>query len=77
MIAYPTSDILGRGIDLQHFVDILMIKRFFYNTLDMGKIGDHTILVECCGFAIDSHYKIMTVQSFAFALITQVEIMSR
>ena len=74
MVAYPTGDILGGRIDLQHLVDILVVESLFNNTFDVGEVGYHTVLVERFGFAMHGNNEIMSVQSFALAFITQMEI---
>ena len=72
VVAYPTSDILRRWIDGQYLVDILVIKGLFDNTLDMGEVSHHTILIQRFGFAIYSHHEVVSVQRLALALITQM-----
>ena len=77
MVANPASDILCRRINIQHFVDILMVKRAFYDALDMRKIRYHTVLIQFFGFAIDDDFPVVSMQILAFAFVAQFQIMSR
>ena len=74
VVADPAGDILRRGVHVQYFVDILMVKRIFYHLFDVGKVGDHTVLVQFACLAINHDNPVVPVQCLAFALVTEVEI---
>ena len=67
MVADPARDILGRRIDVQHLVDILMIEGVLYDFLDVGEIGHHAILIQLLRLAIDDNDPVMAVQVLALA----------
>ena len=77
MVANPASDILCRGIYIQHFVDILMVKSALYDSLDVRKIRYHTVLIQFFGFAIDNNLPVVSMQVLALAFVAQIQIMSR
>jgi hypothetical protein len=46
VVAYPASDILGRWVDVQNLVDILVVKSFLDYSFDVCEVCYHAILVE-------------------------------
>ena len=77
MVADPARDILGRRIDVQHLVDILMIEGVLYDFLDVGEIGHHAILIQLLRLAIDDNDPVMAVQVLALAFVRQHQVMCR
>ena len=77
MVAYPAGDVLRRGVDIQHFVDVLVVEGAFDNPFDVGEVGYHAVLVECLCLAEDGDDPVVPVQGFALAFVTEVEIMCR
>ena len=71
MVADPPGDILCRGIDVQYFVDILVVKSLFYDFLDMREVRHHAVLVKLFCFAINHDDPVVAMQLFAFALVRQ------
>ena len=41
LVAYPTGDVLGRGIAGDDFVQILVVETVHHRLLDVGKVHDH------------------------------------
>ena len=74
MFADPAGYVLRRRIDIQHIVDILVVESILDDTLDLRKIGNHTVGIEFFGLAINGYNPVMSVQLFALALITELEV---
>ena len=75
MVAYPAGDVLRRGIDIQHLVDVLVVEGAFDNPFDVGEVGYHTVLVQRLCLAEDGDDPVVPVQGFTLAFVTEVEIM--
>ena len=77
VVANPAGDIFRRRVDVQHFVDVLVVKGIFDYFLDMREIRHHAVCIQFFRLAIDDDDPVMTMQVLAFALVTQHEIMRR
>jgi hypothetical protein len=75
MVADPLGDILRGRIDVEQVVDILMVERVLDDALDMGEVRNHTVGVQFVRLAIDDDNPVMPVQTLAFALVGEPEIM--
>ena len=77
MVTNPLGDVLCRGIDIHHIVEILVVKLIFDDTLDVSEISYHSILIECLGLAVNSNQPIVAVQVLTLALIRKHQIVRR
>ena len=74
LIANPAREIFGRRIEVEEFVEKLMVQAAFNVFLDVAKIGHHTVLVELFGTAIDCSYSVVAVNALTLALVGQSEL---
>ena len=76
VVADPFGDVLRGRIDIQHFVDVLMVEGLLDDTLDMGEVGDHSVLVEFFRLAIDDDNPVVAVQVLALAFVVKVQLVT-
>ena len=72
MVADPTGDVLRRRVDIQYFVDILMVEGVLDDPFDVGEVGDHPVAIQFFGTAIDGDDPVVAVQGFTFAFVRQI-----
>ena len=72
----PMCYILGRRIEWQNGVEILMVKLSMNESLYLGKVNHHTVFVKLACLAIHLDYPVMAMQSLAFTFVGESEVMT-
>ena len=72
----PMCDILGRGIEWQDGVQVLMVKLSMNESLYLGKVNHHAVFVKFACLAIHLYNPVMAVKGLAFAFAGESEVMT-
>ena len=69
LVAYPSSDVFGSGIEREQFVEIAVVEIGSYALFDVREICHHPVGIELACPAVDSHKPVVSVHAAAFARI--------
>ena len=72
----PMCDVLGRRIEREYGVHILMVALSVYVSLYLGKVHHHTVFVKLACLAVNLDYPVMAMQSLAFTFVGESEVMT-
>ena len=72
----PLGQVLGRRVEVQHFVDVGMVDLAVYQALDLGEIAHHAIAIELFGTTKHIDLPVVAMQVLAFALIVEIKLMA-
>ena len=72
----PMGYILGRGIEWQDGVEILMVELSMNESLYLGKVNHHAVFVKFACLAIHLYNPVMAVKGLAFAFAGESEVMT-
>lgn len=72
----PLGQVLGRRVEVQHFIDIGMIYLSVNQALNLSEVAHHAVAVKFLGTAIHIDLPVVAVQVLAFALIVEVKLMA-
>ena len=72
----PMGYILGRRIEWQNGVKVLMVKLSMNESLYLGKVNHHAVFVKFACLAIHLYNPVMAVKGLAFAFAGESEVMT-
>ena len=72
----PMGYILGRRIEWQDGVKVLMVKLSMNESLYLGKVNHHAVFVKFACLAIHLYNPVMAVKGLAFAFAGESEVMT-
>ena len=72
----PMCDVLGRRIEWQDGVKVLMVKLSMNESLYLGKVNHHAVFVKFTCLAIHLYNPVMAVKGLAFAFAGESEVMT-
>ena len=74
LLRTPAGNILGRGVEGQYLVQVLMVDDALDALFDFSKIHDHSILVEFLRTAVDGDAPVVAVRLGALAVIVEHQV---
>ena len=72
----PTGQVLGRGIEVQHLVDVGMVDLAMNQALDLGEVAHHAVAVELLATAIHVDLPVVAMEVLALALVVEVKLVA-
>ena len=69
-------DVLGRGIEWQNGVEVLMVELSVNESLYLGKVNHHTVFVKLACLTVNLYNPVMAMQSLAFTFVGESEVMT-
>ena len=72
----PMCDVLSRRIERQYGVKVLMVKLSMNESLNLGKVNNHTVFVKFACLTIHLYNPVMAVKGLAFAFAGESEVMT-
>ena len=72
----PMCDVLGRRIEWQDGVEVLMVELSMNESLYLGKVNHHAVFVKFACLAIHLYNPVMAVKGLAFAFAGESEVMT-
>ena len=76
-LADPPCEVLRRGVAIEDIVQTGVVELALYEVFDVTEVRDHSVAVQLLGTTADGNDPVMAVQIGAFALVVQLQAMSR
>ena len=72
----PMCDVLSRRIEREYGVKVLMVKLSMNESLNLGKVDNHTVGIKLACLTIHLYNPVMAVKGLAFAFAGESEVMT-